>query len=419
MTDTTDVVIVGAGPYGLSLAAHLRARGVSFRIFGPAMKFWRDMPTGINLKSVGFATNISVPEGGYTFAEWCRQRNLEDFEPCTMETFAAYGLWMQRRFVPELEEILVTNVSKAGHRFEVILASGRRVSARRVVVATGVSYLERYPEVLRDLPRALARHTCSISDYSKFRGQAVAIIGGGASAIEAGALVSEAGGAAEIFVRDKNVVFHDRTARVRPLWERIREPMTVLGSGRRHWILQHFPPIVHFLPEARRVRLVKNYLGPASPWWIKDRVLCKVPIQVQSEVTDARAVGNRVRLEVRDASHRVREVEVDHVITGTGYDWNVSLLPFLDPNLQRSIHRTEHAPSLNLNFESSVKGLYFIGPMSAMSFGPLFRFVAGANFTVRMIARHLAGPFPLARTAVNSWLKSVLGPPRHKASSSR
>jgi hypothetical protein len=146
--------------------------------------------------------------------------------------------------------------------------------------------------------------------------------------------------------------------------------MTVLGSGRRHWILLHFPP------------------------------LSCVSV-------------------VDQGSRALQGADPDHVITGTGYDWNVSLLPFLDPNLQRSIHRTEHAPSLNLNFESSVKGLYFIGPMSAMSFGPLFRFVAGAGFSVRMVARHLAGPFPLARAAVNSGLKTVPGPPRHKASSSR
>jgi cation diffusion facilitator CzcD-associated flavoprotein CzcO len=412
MIETTNIVIVGAGPYGLSLAAHLRARGLNFRIFGPAMKFWREMPASINLKSLAFATNISVPEEGHTFSEWCRQRDLEDYEPCAMEAFAAYGLWIQNRFVPELEEVLVTNISKSGVNFEVTLSSGRRVSARRVVVSTGLAHLQSHPEVLRDLPRGLARHTCCISDYSEFRGKAVAIIGGGSSAIEAGALVSEAGGTAEIFVRAREAIFHGRTRRERPLWERIREPITVFGAGRKHWILQHFPLLVHFLPEQRRVRLVKNYLGPAAPWWIKDRVLGKVPIHVQSEVTEARAIGNRVRLKVRGPS-RVRELEVDRIIAGTGYEWNVSLLPFLAQDIQRGIRRTDRAPRLNLHFESSVEGLYFIGPMSAMSFGPLFRFVAGADFTVRTLARHLGGRLPLSRAWVGQ-LATVLGPD-HKA----
>src|SRR5215831_12950568 len=413
MIETTNIVIVGAGPYGLSLAAHLRARGLDFRIFGQAMKFWREMPTGINLKSLAFATNISIPEGGHTFSEWCRQRDLEDFEPCAMETFAAYGLWMQNRFVPELEEVLVTNISKSGVNFEVTLSSGRRVRARRVVVCTGLSHLQSHPQVLRHLPQGLARHTCGISDYSEFRGKMVAIIGAGASAIEAGALVTEAGGKAEIFVRGREAIFHGRTRRERPLWERIREPITVFGAGRKHWILQQFPLLVHFLPEQRRVRLVTNYLGPASPWWIKDRVLGKVPIHVQSEVTEARAIGNRVWLKVRGPSQTARQLEVDRVIAGTGYEWNVSLLPFLAQDIQRGIRRTDRAPRLNLHFESSIEGLYFIGPMSAMSFGPLFRFVAGADFTVRTVARHLAGRLPLSRAWAGQ-LATVLGP-NHKA----
>jgi hypothetical protein len=175
--------------------------------------------------------------------------------------------------------------------------------------------------------------------------------------------------------------------------ERIRQPMTVMGAGRHHWILQHFPLAVHFLPEARRVRFVQRYLGPASPWWIKDRVLGKVPIHVSSEVIAARAAGDRVRLTVRcNSNGRVeREMEVDRVIAGTGYDMDLARLTYLDPVLREHIRRTERAPSLSMNFESSVKGLYFVGPMSAMSFGPMFRFVAGANFTVRMLARHLGG----------------------------
>jgi len=409
--EDADVVIVGAGPYGLSLAAQLRKRRVSFRIIGQAMKFWREMPIGVNLKSLAFATNIFVPEPGYTFPEWCRQRGLEDFEPCTMQSFAEYGLWMQERFVPDLESEEVINVSAAGRGFDVTLSSGRRVNARRIVFATGLSYLARIPEVLRDLPRELASHTYFLSDYSDFRGKEVAVIGGGASAIEAGALVHEAGGQAQVLVREAEAVFHGRSNRVRPMLERIREPMTVMGAGRRHWVLQHFPLAVHFLPEAQRVRFVQRYLGPASPWWIKDRVLGKVAIHVRSEVTAARPVGDRVRLTVRSDGRVEREFEVDQVIAGTGYDADLARLPYLDSVLRERILRTERAPALSISFESSVKGLYFIGPMSAMSFGPLFRFVAGANFTVRMLARHLSSSFVRTQDSVKGWTAKAFGAP--------
>ena len=53
----TRVVIIGAGPYGLSVAAHLRAHGVAFRIFGAPLDSWRNhMPVGMMLKSDGFAS---------------------------------------------------------------------------------------------------------------------------------------------------------------------------------------------------------------------------------------------------------------------------------------------------------------------------------------------------------------------------
>ena len=57
------LAIVGAGPYGLSIAAHLRERGVNFRIFGTPMRTWREqMPRGMLLKSDGFASNLSDPQ---------------------------------------------------------------------------------------------------------------------------------------------------------------------------------------------------------------------------------------------------------------------------------------------------------------------------------------------------------------------
>jgi thioredoxin reductase len=390
MKPATDVAIIGAGPYGLSLAAHLSARGVKYRIFGEAMRFWRDMPVGINLKSLAFATSIPVPKSGYSYPEWCRQHGLEDFEPCTMQSFSAYGMEIQKRFVPDVEEFLVTNVSLRDGGFEVALASGERLSSRKVVVCTGLSGLAQIPDVLRELGPNRMRHTFDISDYSEFRNKTVAVIGAGSSAIEAGALVHEAGGYSEIFVREQEAVFHGRTPRVRPLWERIKNPMTVLGPGRDNWILQQLPLSVYRLPRERRTRFVKRYLGPASPWWIKDRVLGKVPIHVRHEVIEVGNAGQRVRLKMRDGQGSLRNVEVDFVIAGTGYDANVSRLKFLDPKILDCIHRIERAPTLNINFESSVPGLHFAGPLSFMCFGPLFRFVTGAEVSSRRLARHLS-----------------------------
>jgi len=390
MKPGTDVAIIGAGPYGLSLAAHLRARGVKYRIFGEPMRFWLNMPVGVNLKSLAFATNIAVPKRGYSFPSWCRQHGLEDFEPCTMQSFSAYGLEMQKQFVPDVEEVLATNVGLRAGGFEVALSSGEHLRCRKVVVCTGLSGLAQIPDVLRELGPDRMRHTFDISDYSEFRDKTVAVIGAGASAIEAGALVREAGGCSEVFVRAQEAVFHGRTPRERPLWESIKNPMTVLGSGRDNWILQQLPLIVHRFPRERRTRFVKRYLGPASPWWIKDRVLGKVPIHVRHEVVEVANASQRVQLKMRDGEGSLRSVEVDFVIAGTGYDANVSRLTFLDPEISDRIHCIERAPTLDINFESSVPGLHFTGPLSFMCFGPLFRFVTGAEVTARRLARRFS-----------------------------
>lgn len=390
MVQATDVAIIGAGPYGLSLAAHLRARGVKFRIFGDPMRFWRDMPVGVNLKSLAFATNIAVPKRGYAFPQWCLDHGLEDFEPCTMQSFAAYGCEMQRRFVPDVEEVFVTNVEMRDRKFEVTLATGERFFARKVAVCTGLSGLAHVPTVLRNLGPDRMKHTFDISDYGEFRNKTVAVIGAGASAIEAGALVHEAGGYSEVFVRGPEAVFHGRAARFRPLWERLKNPTTVLGTSRRSWVLQHLPLLVHLLPLERRTRFVKGYLGPASPWWIQDRVLGKVPIHVRHELIEAGTSGNGVHLKFKDGEGHTKAVDVDFVIAGTGYDVDVARLAYLDPEMARRIRCVERSPALNIHFESSVPGLHFMGPLSFMCFGPLFRFVAGAEVAAPRLARRFS-----------------------------
>jgi thioredoxin reductase len=393
MTDLVDVAIVGAGPLGLSIASHLKARGVGMRIFGPPMKTWLDMPASLNLKSFGFATNVYTPYEHSTLPEYCRARGLEDLEPIAMSSFAQYGLWVQQRLVPEVEAKMVTHVAHGGagrEAFDVALATGERLRARRVVVAVGVTHFARSPEVLRGLPSELASHTAENHDFTRYRGKHVAVIGGGASAVEAAAMVHEAGGHAQLLVRGGPPSFNSRMDPNRSWRERLRAPLSVLGPSRKSWALQVLPWAFPYLPEKRRVRLTRGYLGPAGPWWLVERFQGKVEVHPGCEVMGAEPDGSQLALRLREGGAS-RTLKVDHVIAGTGYEPDVDRLVFLDEALRGRLTRVERAPALSHRFESSVPGLFFVGPVAAFDFGPLMRFVAGAGYAAPLVARHLAG----------------------------
>jgi cation diffusion facilitator CzcD-associated flavoprotein CzcO len=391
MSTDVEVAIVGAGPYGLSIAAHLRARGVGVRIFGRPMSFWLQMPESINLKSFAFATNVYVPQRGFTFPEYCRARGLEDEEPCSMASFAEYGLWVQRTLVPEVEPVNVSALEARGNAFELVLeGGGERVRARRVVVAVGLGHFPYVPRPLAHLPPELGSHSSEHTEFSRFAGKAVAVIGAGASAVESAALVLEAGGKPLLLVRSEELVFHTRMGLDRPVLERLRNPNSVLGPGRKSWVLENFPMLLHYVPEARRVRFTRGYLGPAGPWWLRDRFFGKVDFRLRAEVTRAEARGDKALLTVRENGAPERQIEVDHVLSGTGFEPDVDRLFFIDPALRARIRRTERAPALSSAFESSVEGLYFVGMVACFSFGPLFRFVAGARYASPTVARDIA-----------------------------
>jgi FAD-dependent urate hydroxylase len=390
MSSATDVAIVGAGPYGLSIAAHLRGHGVPFRIFGEPMRTWRQMARGMYLKSFGFATSVYTPQGLPSFVDYCRERGLEHHEPCAIADFADYGIWLQKQAAPELEQVEVTGVSTtADGGFQVTLQSGETFRARRVVVAAGLGHFVRMPAVLAGLPRTLASHTAHHHDYSPFAGKQVCVVGAGQSALEAAALLHEGGAHPQILVRGPKVIFLGRMPAERPLWDRLKAPLSGLGPGMKSFLLETFPTAVHYAPDGFRVRLVRRHLGPSGSWWLRERVEGKVPIHTGCSILEATERGGRAALRVRQDG-REREIETDHVIAGSGFETDVDRLSFLDQALRARIRRIGRAPRLDRHFQASVPGVYFVGPASAMSFGPLFRFVVGAEYAAPALANHLA-----------------------------
>jgi thioredoxin reductase len=388
----TDVAIIGAGPYGLSLAAHLAAKGVNLRIFGRPMQTWRTaMPKGMVLKSEGFASSLYDPHEEYTLGAYCAQHGLPYADiglPVPLATFAAYGMSFQKKFVPMLDERIVANLERRPDGFSLRLDDGEIVTARRVVAASGIRQFAYIPPELERIRGPLLSHSADNHELSGYAGKNVLVIGGGAEGVELAGLLDEQGAAATVAARQSKIHYCD-PPRPRTFMDKVKYPLSGLGTGWRSWIAVEAPMVFHRMPQGFRLLVVRKHLGPAPGWSCRERVESNVPILLGSTVQEARADGEKARVTFRMSGGPNREIVVDHVISATGYKVDLRRLGFLGQDLLHQIRSVENTPVLSPHFESSVPELYFVGATAANSFGPLLRFAYGAGFAAQRLSRHL------------------------------
>jgi Pyridine nucleotide-disulphide oxidoreductase len=391
---STDVVIVGSGPYGLSIATHLRAAGVDYRICGKPMHSWLEhMPRGMLLKSEGFASNLYNPDQSFTLRQFCESQSILYADigfPVPLETFAAYGLEFQKRFVPELERRSLTGLSRSPSGFVLEFDNGDSFAARRVVLALGLTFFRHVPTELADLPASLLSHSGDHSDLSVFKGRDVTVIGGGASAIDLTALLHEAGADVRLVARRRTLVLVPKIPLPRSVWQRMRRPMSEMGVGWRTFLYSEEPLLFRLLPERIRLLAVSRELGPAGGWQMRDRLLGRIPVLLDHHLQRAWSSNGRAYLQFSAPGNAEYELTTEHVIAATGYRTDLRRLSFLSDDIQLKLKSVQKTPILSSHFESSVPGLYFVGPTAANSFGPLMRFAAGAKFAARRISAHLA-----------------------------
>ncbi|MEU3841709.1 FAD-dependent oxidoreductase [Streptomyces sp. NPDC028635] len=391
------VAVLGAGPFGLSTAAHLRARGVPVRVFGDPMVSWRDnMPAGMLLKSTPVASSIDCPQRGYTLADYCDaagiRRLVTDEDIIPVETFIAYGEWFQQKLVPDLERVRVVSVDRrTGGGFELKLDSGEQLAARAVVVATGLSGLSHLPRELAaaapdgPAPTAPVSHSSQHHDLSRFAGRELIVVGAGQSALETAALAAEAGARVRVVARGRG-----RVAFGAAPWDQPRlRPQSPFGRAWSLWALSYYPHPYRYLPAEIRHYLVRRVLGPLGAWWLRERFAGKVQVSEVQRIVRAESTGEGATLTVRSHAGRTERLAADHVIAATGYRVNLAAMDFLGHGLRTALAVSRGTPRLGAGYVSSVPGLYFTGLPAAGSYGPVMRFVCGTEFASPRLARHL------------------------------
>ena len=392
----SDVVVVGAGPYGLAATAHLRTiKGLEVRTFGEPMSFWQQMPEGMILRSAWTATTIGNPDGTVsldnyqeTTGDWISRKKVGKPDHIHLEQFVRYGQWYQQRAVPDLDRRNVVRIESDPKGFRVTLVDGETVTSRKVIVAVGIGAFASRPAEFQSLPCDLVSHASQHQNYSRFKGKDVLVVGGGQSALESAALMHERGVRVEVVARTHRIPWLAGPLSTTLHWR--------LGAGVRNLLyaptdvgpaclsqLCARPDVMRLLPRKTFNKLWKRAIRPAGAGWLRPRV-ANIPIRLGRKVVAVSEAGGKVKIALDDRSERV----VDHVLLGTGYRVDISRYEFLAPDLLSRINRANGYPNLQAGFETSVPGLHMLGSPAAWSFGPLMQFVSGTTYVGKALLRH-------------------------------
>jgi pyridine nucleotide-disulfide oxidoreductase len=379
----TDVAILGAGPYGLAAAAHLRQAGIDIRVMGDPMSFWRGMPTGMLLRSNWTATCMADYRGPLSLDAFCASTGARIDRPVPLARFIEYGMWVQQRVVPDLDRRLVETLVPDRGRFRLLLADGSRLDARRVIVAAGIKLFASRPAYAERLPPEVVSHTGDHQGFDRFSGARVLVVGGGQSALESAALLHESGAKAEVVVRKDHLnwlhggKYQRMLGRLAPL---VYAPTDVGPMGLSRLVAA--PELFRRLPHPIQEQLAYRSIRPAGAAWLINR-LQNMPITLNQSVASVRMTSRGLDVRFADGGTRT----VDHLLLGTGYRVDITRYRFLAPSLLAHLCRVNGYPLLGPGMESSVPGLHFVGAPAAWSFGPIMRFVSGGWYTGRALAR--------------------------------
>ena len=113
------------------------------------------------------------------------------------------------------------------------------------------------------------------------------VLGAGASAVDIAAILHEEGSQVQLVARRKEIAFHTKAKEPRPLQQRVRYPRSSIGIGWPSRLCTDVPLLFHAMPQKFRFRFVRDHLGPAPGWFVRDKVVGKVPLHLGCKIQSA------------------------------------------------------------------------------------------------------------------------------------
>jgi cation diffusion facilitator CzcD-associated flavoprotein CzcO len=367
----TELLVIGAGPYAYSAAAHAQARGIRTRILGRPMSFWREqMPADMFLRS-GRDWTLDA-DGVHTFEAFFEDRGyaVDEHDPIPVSVFLDHTEWFREHTGLDVEEVMVVHLTPQDDRFEAALSDGSTITAEKVLAAPGIAPYAQLPEWYDEVPAVRRSHTSERVTFDDLSGARVAVIGGRQSAYEWAALLCDHG-AAKVDVIHR----HDTPTFAKVSWAFV-DPYVDRTEAERGW-WRHLP-----MARQQEVALEFWQVGRLTleHWHTPrlDRAVVTSRPRTQVTAVDATA-DDVVRLALSDGGL----LDVDHVIAASGYRADLSAVPYLAGVLDR-VSVTDGFPDLSPGFETTLPGLFVTGFSATRDFGPFYGFTKGCPSAARI-----------------------------------
>ena len=370
----TNLLIVGAGPFGLAVAAQASHLGIEHLVAGKPMEFWKqNMPVGMYLRS---ACDWHLdPTDIHTIDNFLAERGqtAKDVEPLSLDFYLSYAEWFQKQKQITSLPWRIQRLDVADGHFVATTTDGDTVEARNVVLAPGFKHFTNIPAELKSrLPAERFVHTCDFADFSSARGKRYLIVGGRQSAFEWAALLLEAGASA-VHISHR----HDSPAFAAADWSWVNPLVNAIGDN-PSW----FRRLSQAEKDDMNHRLWAEGRLKVEPWLEARLNNDRVRVLPRTEVVACVEGNGELNVKLSNGE----TINCDQIVLATGYKVDIARLPILAAgNVLDQLATRNGFPVLDEHFQTSIKGLFITSMPATQDFGPFFAFTISVRVSAKLI----------------------------------